>query len=131
MLLIGHVLTESYIVFWRIWPWLAKTNADNLFIDKSAKPGVTILWFIKIMCDGLLWCTVFYVMAQMAKNYSRKLFLMACLFFAYHCFDLFMHVYNFASARWLYIVMLAIDAVALGLVIWPINERVFKYKSLD
>lgn len=132
LLLIGHLATESYQLLWRMKPESEDIIVDSYFIDSNAKPGVNILWFIKeVIAEPLLLCIIFFVMAKIAIKISRKLFLISCVFFAYHFIDMFMLMYNFGATRWFYLVMLGLDAVALVFIIYPFREKQSQYKSME
>lgn len=130
LLIIGHVLTEAYIIVWKINPNSSKIMADDFFFDKSAKPGVSVLWYMKGMADNFLYCCLCFAFAKIAYQYSRKLFLLGCVFFAYHVIDMLCFMYNYSNTRWFYLMMLGIDIVAVLFLIFTNERKKSTYKSL-
>ncbi len=129
-LIAAHALTEAWQLIWVIWPQSEHINV-NLFINKKALPeGMTVLWWVKLLTDELLWCYVFFDYARTALKTSRKKFLVVSVFFIYHAFDFGMFMYDYKQSYWVYWVMLALDAAALVIIFLPIKEKA-RIVSLD
>lgn len=120
MLIAGHLLTEVGSGLWLIF------RPEIFYIDpfpdpnyvfpspEGTPPGkIDLYWYLKYLSDDFLWCVTYFVMAQVAKMYSRRLFLIACVFFAFHFLDFLMNIWNFKSYHWLYIVLYTAIGVAL------------------
>lgn len=127
LLIIGHLLTESYIIVWKLYPDTATIMLQPFF---KSPVKISVLWYIKDLADELLWVITYYVMAQIAYRYSKLLFSVISIFFFYHLVDSFMYVYSYKNLRWLYVVMLLIDiAAVLTILFYKPKEK--NYKSLE
>lgn len=123
LLMIGHLSTElasgiEYLYKGEIFYVNPFFDPDYEFPEAKDTPDGTInlYWYIKYVTDDFLWCVTFFVMAKIAKMYSFRIFLVSCIFFAYHVFDLFMNVWNFKSYHWLYVgVYIAVGLSILSL----------------
>lgn len=107
--MLGHLSTElasgmEYLYEGKIFYVSPFFDPTYKFPEAKGTPEGTInlYWYIKYLTDDFLWCVTFFVMAQIAKMYSFRIFLVACIFFVYHIFDLVMCVWNFKSYHWLY-----------------------------
>lgn len=126
-ILVGaHLLTESASIMAKIWPEVLWRKA-NLFFTGGYE--MEYWWYIKYATDDLLLVATYFVLAKVAYRYSVKLFLVATVFFAYHCIDSWMFWYNFKQSHWLYWALMATLVIALILLVIPIKEK-SKYKSI-
>lgn len=122
-LIVAHLLTESYMIVWKIWEESATIKA-TLFIDNSSVPdGLSILWYIKYLSDDLLWVITYICFARIAYQYSLKMFLIISIFTIYHIIDMAMFCINFKSSRWLYLVLMGLDIIALIIIFLPIKNK--------
>lgn len=104
LLIIGHLLTESGTIVWEL------NHRKQAYVNPFLSPyykwhdakGIDLYWWIKYVFDDVLWCTVFFVLAKVSYQYSFRLFLVGCIWFAYHVFDLAMLWWNFKTSYWLY-----------------------------
>lgn len=127
-LIVGHILTEAHSLLRLIWP--ESTNLDVRWFWSNVDFKINILWWLKIAFDGLFQCVIFFVMAQIARLYSRKLFLIACIYFSYHFFDLVLFFYDYCQTVWLYWSLLFLTtALSIVVALMPIKDGA-KFKSL-
>lgn len=127
LLIVGHILTEAYMIVWK---------ADERTVTEIIHPfkgnpeqEITVLWYMKMFFDELLWCITYGTFAIVAKRYSKVLFAIVVVFFFYHVSDFCLFVYNYKNVRGLYIAMLIIDVMAILYLIFS-KEKETKYKSL-
>jgi hypothetical protein len=120
LLMLGHLSTElasglEYLyngqVFY-IKPFL-DPNYDFPEIIGTPDGTINFYWWIKYVADDFLWVITFFVMAQVAKMYSFRIFRVACIFFAYHVFDMAMNVWNFKSYHWMYVIIYVVVGLCL------------------
>jgi len=112
LLIAGHLLTEAWAgVYWLydgelkyIEPfWSPYYDFPEPIGQKQ--PGIDIYWYIKDLTVDFLWCLTFFVLAAVARKYSFRLFLIGCIWFAYHAFDMGMYLWNFKTSYWLYLII--------------------------
>ena len=121
LLIVGHLLTELHtFIYW------ANTATqfyfvDNWFIQSWFKVDkLNILWYSKMIEDTLLLAVLLYTGASQAhsrtyssylewQRYSMRLYIIWCIYFAYHGFDLLSFFYNYKTSYWLYIIVLSVS----------------------
>lgn len=126
ILIVGHLLTELYMLVWAMDESSATTMLKPFPKDSTE---ISVLWYIKMFTDELLWCLTYWAFALVAKRYSNVLFSVVMIFFMYHIADFFMYLIAYKNFRWLYILMLAFDVTAVLFLIFQ-KEKTTKYKSL-
>lgn len=122
LLIVGHVLTETHSVVRVVYPESLNVNV-NWFWEKKFNFPISVLWWLKMVSEDVLWCITFFVMAKVSKNISRKFFLIACVYFVYHAIDLFMFLYDYKQTYLVYWLSLAATSAAVIFLIWPIKEK--------
>lgn len=127
LLVIGHLLTEAYIIVWKV-----DGRTSDMMIQPfwASERKISLLWYIKDLSDLLLWSITYFVMARIAYRFSHVLFMVVSIFFFYHIVDAFMYLYNYKNTRWFYIVMLVIDVCAAPVIAFKLFKNKSKYKSI-
>lgn len=110
LLILGHYQLETSEILQKKFKRM-ETMYINPFIRKSyifpspegtPRGKISLLWWIKYVCDDFLWILTFFVSALAAYFYSFRLFRIFCLYFLYHCFDHFMLWYDYRTTHWTY-----------------------------
>lgn len=59
----------------------AYPESANITVDWFIKdmPGINVLWWIKGITDILKWVIIYFVLAKVAKEYSRRLYYISVL----------------------------------------------------
>jgi hypothetical protein len=104
LLILAHILTESAEIIERLVPRI-KTMKIHPFLHYEwphDPEGFPLLWWIKYNTEEFLWCCTFFVMAQIAREYSYKMFRVSLVLFCYHMIDWFMLWYNYKQTHFMY-----------------------------
>lgn len=118
-----HAATELWQLVYVLWP-KSESAKVNLFLDQKAMPdGIPLLWWIKMLTDEVLWCYVFYDYAMTALKTNRKKFFVIFTFFIYHLIDAAMFLFNYKQWGYFYLLLLALDVVALVIIFLPVKEK--------
>lgn len=124
LLIGGHLLTELHTFIYWLWPDSEYYFVDHWFIKKGfTVTNVNILWYSKMIEDLLLGAALLIAGASQAftinyasylqwQRYSMRLYVIWCIYFVYHIFDLISFLYNYKTTYWLYVMMLIICSVA-------------------
>lgn len=129
LLIAGHCSTEFYHIVRWIDPGYLDKNID-LFLSPSFKMELNVVYYAKFMADDVLFCISFYVIAQIAYEYSIKIFWIGWIYFLYHVVDSFLFWWNYKTGYAVYCVMLAAVVLSTIILILPIKERKGIYKSM-
>src|ERR1700722_3454122 len=79
ILVIGHVLTETHSILWRIDPSI-NYKMVKIFIDKS-QPAISVHWAIKIIMDSFLDVLLMAILSTLAFKYVSAIpFIMHSIF---------------------------------------------------
>lgn len=120
LLIVGHLLTELHTFIYWANPATQFYYVDNWFIQTGFKVDkLNILWYSKMIEDTLLLSVLLYAAASQAhsrnytcylewQRYSMRLYIIWCIYFGYHGFDLLAFFYNYKTSYWLYIIVLSI-----------------------
>lgn len=136
LLLIGHIQLETAEVMEKFYP--ADMNVYiNPFWDSGykfpvchgCKPGIQLKWWIKYVCDDLLYIIYSFCIAYVAGKMNRRLFKICGLFFAYHVIDHLLLWYNYRSVGWYYWVIGIVMIAWTILIIIP-NKKGAPLKSI-
>jgi len=129
LLIVGHLFTELHSVVLFIDPNIKQVSVD-LFLCNNFKFDLSLLWYIKMVGDDLLWCSTYYVMAKIAYKYSFTLFLVAGIYFIYHLIDSFLFLYNYKQTYWVYWSLLIVSVISILFIAFPIKKNKGIYKSM-
>lgn len=129
LLFIGLGLPEiSTIVYW-FNPHTTNIEFD-LFLDRSYRQKLNVLWYIYELSTTLKWIIFSYVFCRVSQLVSHKLFVVAMIFFWYHVTQFLFYVWNrntsFMANYVLYISM----ALIIVELLLP-NKKISKYKSFE
>lgn len=120
LLIIGHVLTEMHTALYWLHPEFEFFDVSSWFIcPPKYVTNLNILWYSKMLEDSLV--LVALLLAGAAQGYSRmyttymewqrysfRIYVIWCIYFGYHCFDMAMFFYNYKTSYWLYIIVLSV-----------------------
>lgn len=128
LLIVGHLLTELHSFIY----WIANDSqyeyVDNWFLKPGFKVDkLNVLWYFKMVEDTLLLGGVLFAGACQAfsrnyktylewQRYSFRLYVIWCIYFAYHIFDFIMFFYNYKTSYWLYLVVLLLCTISASFV---------------
>lgn len=129
VLLIGsHLLTELHTLIYWLDPQSQFNYVDNWFL----KPGfrvdkLNVLWYFKMIEDLLLIAAILFAAASQSysisysrylewQRYSLRLYIIWCIYFAYHCFDLLSFFYNYKTSYWLYVSVLSLVTISSSVI---------------
>lgn len=116
------VISEVHSVVYKMYPESATMNVSSWFI--SPPPfEVSVLWWLKGLEDTLKWCIVYFSLAQVAKNYSTKLFYVACLLVLKSMFSMVMFLYNYSQSYGLYWVSVGFFIGVVITMFSPIKDK--------
>lgn len=131
LLIIGHFQLETAEIAERLWlsgiyvhPFIR--SSYHWYDDK----GVNLLWWIKYVCDDILWIITYLILTLVARKYSYRLFLVCSVFLGYHIFDHFMLWYDYRSSHWLYWLELLTDGICLLLFFIIKDKKTGTIKSI-
>lgn len=62
-------------------------------------------------------------MAKISLQFSRKFFLISCVYFLYHALDLLMFLYDYKQTYLIYWSSLAATSAAVIFLVWPVKEK--------
>lgn len=138
-LLVGsHLLTELHTFIMWVNPRATTVYVSNWFLKKGfAVEHLSILWYFKMVEDGLLVASILFSGACQScvssyeaylqwQRYSFRLHAIWLIYFCYHIFDLFMFMYNYKSSYGLYIVVLSFSTAASLLTAFFSKKHFFK-----
>lgn len=124
LLILGHILTEFHTIIM----WMNPKSVTYMVGDWFLKPGfnvpdLSILWYVKMVEDSLLLVILLFAGACQAfarnyktylewQRYSIRLYIIWCIYFIYHCFDMASFLYNYKTSYTLYIIVLSVCSVA-------------------
>lgn len=129
LLIAGHCTTEFYhIIRWCDGEYINKEL--DLFLSPHFKMKLNVVYYAKFMADDLLFCISFYVLAQIAYEYSIKIFWIAWVYFIYHVIDSFMFWWDYKTNYSLYYFLLAAVVVSTIILILPLKQKKSIYKSM-
>lgn len=122
LLLIGHVQLETAEILEKFFP--SDMNISiHPFWDKDyrfpIKEGIVLKWWIKYVCDDVMYIIYSFCIAYVAGKMNRRLFKICGLFFAYHVIDHLLLWYNYRSVGWYYWVIGIVMIVGTILIIIP------------
>lgn len=124
LLIISHLLTELHTFIYWIDPNSQYKYVDNWFLQSGFKiQKLNILWYLKMIEDSLLVAAILFASATQSfshnynnylewQRYSLRLYIIWCIYFAYHCFDLLSFLYNYKTTYWLYVLVLSLCTVS-------------------
>lgn len=126
LLLIGHIQLETAELLELFFP--ADVNVSvNPFWDKNyqfpIKEGIVLKWWIKYVCDDLLYIIYSFSAAYVAGKMSRRLFKICGLFFGYHVIDHILLWYNYRSVGWYYWILAAVMAFWILFILLPEQKQ--------
>lgn len=124
LLISSHLLTELHTFIYWIDPNSQFQYVDNWFIQSGFKvEKLNILWYFKMIEDLLLIAAILFAAAAQSysinynsylqwQRYSLRLYIIWCIYFGYHCFDLLSFFYNYKTSYWLYILALSVSTLS-------------------
>lgn len=128
LLIASHLLTELHtLIFWAD-PKTQFQYVDNWFLKPGFKiDGLNILWYFKMIEDLLLVAAILFAAASQSfsinynrylewQRYSLRLYVIWCIYFGYHCFDLLSFFYNYKTSYWLYVIALSLTTISSSLI---------------
>jgi len=139
VLLIGaHLLTELHTLIMWASPKSVNYIVSGWFIKPGfSVPDLNILWYFKMIEDGMLLTSILYAGACQAysinyenylqwQRYSFRLYLVWLIYFAYHVFDLSMFIYNYKTSYILYMCVLTVSTISAMLIGFSNKKHIFK-----
>lgn len=126
-LIVSHLLTEAHSIL--LWAWPKASTFDVHWFWSNIDFKINILWWVKLTVDHIMQIVLYFIMAKIANQYSKKLFLIICVYFFYHFIDLLLYFYNYSQTVWVYWSLLACTIGATIILIRPIKEGGV-YKSM-
>lgn len=128
LLIVAHLLTELHTFIY----WLDYSSqfqyVDNWFLQPGFKvEKLNILWYFKMIEDLLLVAAILFAAASQSysinysrylewQRYSLRLYIVWCIYFGYHCFDLLSFFYNYKTSYWLYVTVLSLATIASSVI---------------
>ena len=84
----------------------AYPESANITVDWFVKdvPGINLLWWIKGIGDILKWVIIYFVLAKVAKQYSKRLYYIAVIMCAKSFLFIGTFIYDYSQsqfAQWL------------------------------
>jgi hypothetical protein len=130
LLLIGHIQLETAELLEKFYPADMSVHI-NPFWDSSykfpvcygCKPGIQLKWWIKYVCDDLLYIIYSFCAAYVAGKMSRRLFKICGLFFGYHVIDHILLWYNYRSVGWYYWILAAVMVFWILFILVPEQKQ--------
>lgn len=128
LLIVGHLLSELHSFIYWLDPKTQYYHVDNWFLKSEFKVDkLNILWYFKMVEDTLLLGALLFAGACQAfsrnyktylewQRYSFRLYVIWCIYFAYHLFDFVMFFYDYKTSYWVYITALIISTISAALV---------------
>lgn len=128
LLIASHLLTELHTFIYWIDPSSQFNYCENWFLQPDFKvPKLNILWYLKMVEDILLIGAILFAAATQAysrnynsylewQRYSLRIYIIWCIYFAYHCFDLLAFFYNYKTTYWLYILVLSACTLSASII---------------
>lgn len=128
LLIVSHLLTELHTFIYWVDPSAEFNYVDNWFICSGFRVDkLNILWYLKMIEDMLLISAVLFAAASQAysrnynsylewQRYSLRLYIIWCIYFIYHGFDLLAFFYNYKTTYWLYVLILSVCTVLSSIV---------------
>lgn len=126
-LIVGHFLTEAHSIIRMCWP--SSVAIDVGWFWRNIDFKLNILWWIKMVSDDILWCAVFFLWAQSAKNYSAKLHQIVGVYLLYHVADLLMFFYDYKQSTFAYW-GLTLATIISTLILLRRDKDTLTYRSL-
>jgi hypothetical protein len=128
MLAIGHFIPELANILFYFYPALGTLEIQPFF---GSTEKMLALWYLKYLCEDILWLLVMFLLCKLAYQYSFRLFRVCCLYFAYHTFDFIMLIYNFRRSAWIYWVVVGVTLIATALIGFPERKKCGKVVSIE
>lgn len=129
LLFIGILLCEFHGAIFLFWPETANIKY-NLWLDKSYKENITVLWYtyeLGNILDRVIWA---YVLCKIAEVISYKLFKVCIVFFVYYITQFAFYVWNRGTSYFAnYMVYLYMACIIIILLI-P-DKKTGKFISID
>lgn len=123
LLIFGHLITEAHSVLYAISPDTAGTKLD-LFWCSYPVLDIEVQWYVKMLCEDLNICLIFFVLTNITYRFSSALFFVSSVFFLYHVIDVFLFCYNYKRTASVYWVLLA--AAIASVIFLIIKRKVFQ-----
>lgn len=123
MLVLGHILTELHTIIMWVNPKSVTCMVGDWFLKPGFNvPNLSILWYVKMVEDSLLLVVLLFAGACQAaarnyktylewQRYSMRLYMIWCIYFFYHCFDMISFVYNYKTSYVPYVAMLSLCSI--------------------
>lgn len=127
LLIIGHLLGEAHSILRAFYPLVATTKLD-LFWSSSPVLDIEVQWYVKMLCDDINLCIIFFVLTNVAYKYSAALFFVSSVFFLYHVIEVFLFMYNYKRSTGVYWLLLA--AVIISVYFLITKRKIYDYKSM-
>lgn len=124
LLIIGHLLTELHTIIMWAYPKSVTYYVGDWFL----KPGfciddLSILWYSKMVEDSFVLVVILFAGACQSysrnyttylewQKYSMRLYIIWCIYFFYHVFDMISFLYNYKTSYMSYIVAMTICTVS-------------------
>lgn len=121
LLLSGLMISEIPTLLMIFWPETGVIEY-NLFIQKSYKESITVLWYIYELghiLNRIIWI---YVFCQLALILSKKLFYIGVTFLGYQVCNFFFYIWDRNSSSINNIVLYCIIGIILIEILWPVNS---------
>lgn len=94
LLFIGLLLTEASSIIYILWPETEKIYYDNLYLDKTYKQPITVLYFtyeLTPYIDRMIWAIVLY---KVGAILSIKLAKVCIVFAVFYLTQIGFYVWN-------------------------------------
>jgi hypothetical protein len=121
MLLVSTILTELHSFIQHAYPETLKESLDFFLYKVLLEVEVqkmSPIWYLKMLTENLLCLVIFFVVTQLSKGFSAKMFYIFGINVGYHSFDFISFVWNYKSTYQLYWAMLAFITVLQLLIIF-------------
>lgn len=136
LLIVGHLLTELHSFIYWLDPKSQYYFVDDWFLKSGFKvKKLNILWYLKMTEDILLVGSILFAGACQAfsrdyktylewQRYSFRLYVIWCIYFAYHIFDFLMLFYNYKTSYGLYLIALSLSTLSASFVGFYKKDRI-------
>lgn len=123
LLFTGLLLTEASYIIYLIWPETEKIYYDNLYLDKSYKQPITVLYFAYELApyvDRFIWAIVLFKIGSRISFKIAKV----CIFFAvFYVSQIAFYIWNRNTSILANYTVYTAMALILIEMFWPEKKR--------
>lgn len=135
MLLVSTLLTELHSFAMSYYPKVLNMQVD-FFLYKSffniEVQKMSPIWYLKMLTENLLYLVLFFIVTQLEKGFSIKMFYIFSINFVYHSFDFVSFIWNYKSTYQLHWAVLGlITALQLLIIFVVANKNKSKYIIME